>query len=404
MKVLHICSSIKGGAGIACERIHAGLLKEGIDSSLITADTVKSRYPNSYRAVDLLSNSQRVLLEFKETFYKAKNKLKVQRLNIDSTLFSFLRSPYGFIVDSEIYKESDIVHLHWVANFLDYKSFFRKNKKPLVWTLHDMNPFFPGNHYTLREDEFENNKATISKLTKKKIDFLKNQTLGVAATTQWMLETSLESEIFGSFPHELIHYGFDTKIFKPQDKNFARTFLDIPLDKKVILFAVNNIFDKRKGFDLLLKAIENIEEKDAILCIMGSTYGVELPKNANIHNLGFIHDERLLSLVFSAADVFLTPAIEEAFGQTTIESLCCGTPVIGFDTGIIPEVIVNSKNGFICPNKTPDDLTIAIDTILKNLPSMDSSEISNSIRTAFKEKNQAKKYIELYKKVREPLT
>ncbi len=399
MKVLHLCASFKGGAGIACNRIHQGLLELDTDSHLLTANKEMNPTPNSYRMVDLVGQNQRVWLEFKELGYKIFYKLKERNIEIDSTLFTYLSSPYSFLTDLDIYKEADIIHIHWVGNFLDYSSFFKVNKKPVVWTLHDMNPFFPGNHYTLTEKEKTDNKAIIQNYTNKKNQFFKQQKIAVAATTKWMMQESINSEIFGKFSHELIHYGFDTNIFKPRNKTIAREILDLPSDKKIILFAVNNIFDERKGFQLLLDALKKIEDEDILLCVMGSTYGVELPNLATIHEIGFVADERLLSLVFSAADVFVTPAIEEAFGQTTIESLCCGTPVIGFDTGIISEVIENMKNGFICKDKTAESLAIGLNEILKNLDDFDPIGISEPIRKQFLEKQQAVKYLDMYKQL-----
>ena len=404
MKVLHLCASFKGGAGIACNRIHQGLLDMGVDSHLLTANKEMNPIKNSYRIVDLVSNNKRVWLEFKELGFKVFYKLKDRNLKIDSALFTYLFSPYSFITDLDIYKEADIIHIHWVGNFLDYSSFFKVNKKPIIWTLHDMNPFFPGNHYTLTEKEKEENQAIIQKLTKKKNKYFENQTIGVAATTQWMLNESIQSEILGRFPHELIHYSFKMDIFKPRDQSIARQILDLPLDKKIILFAVNNIFDERKGFSLLLEAIKKLDSDETILCVMGSTYGIQLPDLPNIHEIGFINDERLLSLVFSAADVFVTPAIEEAFGQTTIESLCCGTPVIGFDTGIIPEVIEDMKNGFICKDKTIDELANGLKQILQNLEKFDPIKISEPIRSSFSQEKQADKYLEFYKKISNAVT
>jgi len=399
MKILHLCSSIKGGAGIACERLHHSLLKKGVDSHLITADKERSRYENSHRAVDLVSQKRRMILEFQEVMAKVKAKVKERNSNIESTLFTFLKSPYPFLNNCRLYQEADIIHLHWVANFLDYSSFFKKNSKPTVWTLHDMNPFTAGNHYSLTYDEINSNKPLLARQIKKKKSLFQNQNLEIIATSQWMKEASEKSEILNNKPHHLIYYGIEPKIFLPRNIEQSREILDIPLNKKVILFAVNNIYDTRKGFNLLLEAVEKLDDPDILLCIMGNTYGKVLPKNPNIQELGFVNDERMLSLVFSAADVFVTPAIEEAFGLTTIESLMCGTPVVGFDTGIIAEVIENLKNGFICENKTAEDLAFGINEVLKNLNSFDSNKISEEIKIGFNETLQANNHIELYKKM-----
>ena len=157
MKILIINTYDRGGAANACLRLYQGLLDEGIDASLL----LKKKQKNLPNAEILAPQKQK-----KSILQKLNAKLKtlMRELNLikkESTspqlsflknrpqsleLFSFPDSNFD-ITDSPLYQEADIINLHWVAGFLDYKSFFEKNTKPVVWTLHDMNPFTGGEHY-----------------------------------------------------------------------------------------------------------------------------------------------------------------------------------------------------------------------------------------------------------------
>lgn len=80
---------------------------------------------------------------------------------------------------------------------------------------------------------------------------------------------------------------------------------------------------------------------------MGSNLEVNL--NENIIELGRINDEKLMAMVYSASDLFVIPSLYDNLPNTMIESLLCGTPVIGFNIGGIPDVVIDQKTGYLCP-------------------------------------------------------
>ena len=157
-------------------------------------------------------------------------------------MFSFPDSKYDITL-SELYREADIVNLHWVADFLDYKSFFMKNNKPVVWTLHDMNPFSGGEHYEekylgidesgfpvnriISEEEIRVAKDNIE-LKKQVITNLSNLT--IVAPSEWLAAEARRSEIFKNTPVFCIPNGLDSDVYKPRDKNYSRDLLNIQKD------------------------------------------------------------------------------------------------------------------------------------------------------------------------------
>src|SRR5688500_14252993 len=101
--------------------------------------------------------------------------------------------------------------------------------------------------------------------------------------------------------------------------------------------------------------------EEITFCIFGS---VKDSLRNNIANTGRIEDDRLLSMLYSAADLFVMSSIEEAFGQVTIEALSCGTPVVSFPTGGSLDIINHGVNGVLAKDFTAQALADAISTAL----------------------------------------
>ena len=146
MKVCHICTLDNGGAGIAAYRLHLGLKSIGLDSKMLVMH--RSSSDKDVVQFNQRSNITRRLVN------KITNKIIKSEYNICKyirpkglDLFSDDRTIY-FISKHPFIQEADIIHLHWIAFMVNYSEFFTKIKKPIVWTLHDMNPFTGGCHYS----------------------------------------------------------------------------------------------------------------------------------------------------------------------------------------------------------------------------------------------------------------
>ena len=414
MKILHINTMDYGGAAKACLRLHQGLLLEGVSSKvLLRYKTSQIHEGYLFTASNLVAILKVKLVGLRrELNYFSKQErleitLKEQRKGLEC--FSYPFAPTD-ITKNPLYKEADIIHLHWVANFLDWKSFFAKNRKPIVWTLHDQNPFLGIEHYAERFLGIdENGKPIPRKYTpqeiaeeKKMISFKKKilekvDNLTIVAPSKWLMEESHKSEVLGKYPHYHIPYGFPTEIFKPYNKNFCREILGIPQGKKVVLFVADSIDNHRKGFIFFKKALEKIDNKEVVLCAVGSKANVE--NKEDLIELGRIHDERMIAMAYSAADVFVIPSLEDNLPNTMIESLLCGTPVVGFPVGGIAEVIENGKNGYICESIDANSLRKAIEKTINDSHLFLRDEISKEAAQKFNLHRQARSYMELYKKI-----
>ncbi len=434
MKILTVNTYDKGGAANACLRLHKGLLQENIDNQVIVLHLSGKSKKKVYQFDDkehifpqLPTLTWKNWLDEKinKTHQKAikhfldySTKEREQQNFIESRtkgleLFSFPSSNYD-ITKSKFYKEADIINLHWTTYFLDWESFFRNNTKPIVWTLHDQNSFLGGEHYqeiylgisesgepierNLTQLEIQKHKEILD-YKKKILNNVKN--IHIVTPSQWLTASAKESNVFQKASFQTIPYGLDTTVFKPRPKNLAREFFAIDNNTPMILFVAESITNQRKGFDYLKRAIELVRKEYPMVqfCAVGELKDKELNKNNEIKELGYIRDELLLSAVYSAADVFVIPSLMDNLPNTVLESLCCGTPVIGFDIGGVPDMVENEVNGYLCNEISVNSLKETIEKFLENTKIFDTEKIAKEAQQKYSLSTQAKKYKNLFKQI-----
>lgn len=318
------------------------------------------------------------------------------------------------IMDHPLYKEADIIHFHWISHFVDWKGFFMNNKKPLVWTLHDMNPFTGGCHYSMGCEKFQNEckncpqlKGTLDRnysfknLNYKRKYLNKTAKLIIVTPSNWLRVLSSSSNLFKDYEHITIRNGVDTENWKPIKKDKARGYFNLPNNKTILLFVADKLRNRRKGFKALINALEKIYSNDnsLLLCSVGKQIEKTQKMDFEYRNLGFIVDEKEMNKVYAASDCLIIPSVEDNLPNTIIESLLSGTPVIGFPNGGIPEMIEHGKNGLICKNSDVDSLTEAIETFIKDKFNFSSNDISKNASMKYNIHIQAQKYIYLYNEI-----
>ena len=398
MRILHINTSDHGGAGKAVVRLMNGLLKNQLKNDLLVLYKYQN-HPNIHKFTPNINSTFKRLkfsLKYRLQQYKQRRALSGKNYNLE--IFSFPESLYD-LQQHPLFQQADIIHLHWVAGFLDYPSFFKKVKKPVVWTLHDSNPFIGGFHY----QSFENNEEYLP-LT----DLVKNQkrqgldgfeNLHIVTLSRWLYNASSRSKLFAKYKHSLIPNGLDTQLFKPYSQKEARTLLGLPYDKKIILFVAESIDNEMKGLPFLLEALQKIKTEDFLLTTLGA--GTINSSSFPHKSLGVIDDPETIAKVYSAADIFVIPALEDNLPNTALESLACGTPVVGFKDGGIPDMIRHGENGLLAEPKNCDDLADKISQMLQD-PILIKKMGRKAREIALNEYDaaiQANNYIQLYQQI-----
>jgi len=413
MKILHLSTyDITGGAARAAYRLHNGLRTLGHDSTMLV-ERRASRDPAVVafrRPMDLRSRLARRLRRERI----ARDLARYASTRRRGEWFSDDRTGHGAALAGHI-PPADVINLHWIAQFVDYRAFFGAipARTPVVWTLHDMSPFTGGCHYDWGCSKFSGQCGACPALGSSRPDDLARDIwrrkqdafarvpegrLHIVAPSRWMAAEAGRSALLGRFPVAVIPNGIDTGDFAPRDRAAARDALGIPPGVPAVLFVADQMDQARKGFSLLVEALRGLDDaRDLHLLSIGSSSpALDLPF-PHLH-LGRIDSDRLLSLVYSAADVFALPSLQDNLPNTVIEALACGTPVAAFDAGGTRDMVRPGETGALAPAGDVEGLRRALADLLRD-PDRRAALGENCRRVAVQEYAidvQAQRYADLY--------
>lgn len=416
MNIVHLnTSDISGGAARAAYRLHQGLRGIGVDSSMYVRNkTSKDEYVQSYDAT-AESPLQRIRDKLFRRWLNYRYGKYQQSIPNKVDLFSQDRTVNGRRVVEKC-PNADIYNLHWINKFVDPLHFFKVTNAPVVWTLHDMNPLTGGCHVNAGCHKFEHKCGACPQLgSDKEYDLSrkvwerkwsayhraveKDKRLHIVAISKYMAKKVEASSLLAKAPLYTIPHGLNHNVFRPTPTEGLKNALGIPKQHQTILF-VADYGTRVKGFDLLSKALSNLETKRVTLLSIGSGNAEE-----NLHlshkHIGRISNDNLLAVMYSFADVFVIPSRQESFGQTALESMACGTPVVGFDIGGIPDIVRPGKTGWLAEPESVRSLSNAIETALSNEEARArmGKECRNVVEREYTLDVQANAYRDLYRKL-----
>jgi glycosyltransferase involved in cell wall biosynthesis len=353
LRVLHIHSGYGhsgGGGGIALQRLHRRLLQIGVDSKILSLDP-ESGAPDvsPLPVLDTLSLERRL--------HAVTGRLG---LNDVHRLGAFQLDRHT------LFQNADLVHFHCMhSGTFSYLALPRIARlKPTVFTLHDMWALTGHCAYSYECDRWKSGcgdcphpaenpairrDATHLEWRLKRRAFLKSGTHLISKcgwTTRMARVSSLRH-----LPLTQIPYGVDTDVFRPLDVAESRELLGLPQDAHVLLHSAQDLLDLRKGTDLLVKALEGLPAdlaRRTILLTMGRG-GAEVARATGLssRDFGYVADDHFRSIAYSAADLFLFPTRADVFGLVSAESQACGTPVVSFRVGGVPDHVRPGRTGFL---------------------------------------------------------
>ena len=402
MKVLHINSSDgSGGAAIAAYRLHQGLISQGIDSRLLVGSSQ-------------LGGDRTAVIP-----RQRKLEMLIGRLtwNLGFNDFNCINS--FNIPEHHFCQEADILNFHNLhGGYFNYLALPKiTEKKSAIFTLHDMWSFtghciysddcdrwqtgcgkcpYPDTYPSIRRDS-----THLEWLLKRKT--YANSNLVIVTLSKWLTDLAQKS-ILNTLPIHHIPNGIDTETYQPLDPDLCRYVLNVPTGKKVLMFGAQSLSDPRKGGDLLIQALKRLPESlkaDTVLL----TFGGGNIKSSDvlgmkIIDLGYIGSDRLKIIAYSAADLFIFPTRADNLPLVLQESMACGTPMVSFEIGGVPDLVRPIISGYLAKPEDAKDMADGIVQLLedKDLRESMGQQCRAIAMQEYSLELQAQRYIDLYRK------
>lgn len=417
MKIIHLNTYAgNGGAGRACLRLHQALVDQGIDSRV---------------CINFSLSSDDTVYNFSGKFFQkwiTAFGIVLERL-IEKYFTKPLRIPFSFpiwgcdISAHPLLKQSDIIHIHWINHaFLRPRDLAKlaKLNKPIIWTMHDSNTFTGGCHVRYRCEHYQqecgncpvlkNAHATdwSHKIWQAKQKAYDKLPFHIISPSNWMANAVKKSKLLSNHPITVIPNTLNIQTFKPTAKQVARQILRLDATKFVLMSGfMPSRKDLHKGTSYLVEAIELFVQQYATdaqeieLILFGNHNRQDIPDfKVKTTFLGIVSDDNKLALCYSAADVFLAPSLDDNLPNTVMESLSCGTPVVAFTTGGIPDMVSHQQNGYLATYKSSPSLAEGINWVYKH-PQRETvnTQARQTVEKYFSPETIANKHISLYQTV-----
>ena len=415
MRVLIVNTSERmGGAAIAANRLMEALRNNGIKAKML----VRDKQTDQISVVGMKKSWWKVwqfiwerIVIWKANKFKKHDLFAVDIANTGTDITTFPE-----------FKQADIIHLHWInQGMLSLKDIRRiiDSGKPIVWTMHDMWSFTGICHYAGECDKYTTqcNRCPIlykgsfrdlsHQIYEKKKKMYEGARITFVACSQWLESMAKKSELIKGQPITHIPNAINVNLFKPRMKSHAREKLNLPLDKKLLLFGSVKISDKRKGIDYLVEACKILStqhpnfSKELGVVVFGKEselYASLFP--FPIYSMNYVSNEKELVDIYNAVDLYVTPSLQDNLPNTIMEAMACGVPCVGFNIGGIPEMIDHLHNGYVAEYKSATDFANGIYwTLTEGEYEMLSEAANRKVVSNYSEGTISKKYIEVYNKI-----
>jgi glycosyltransferase involved in cell wall biosynthesis len=367
LSVLHISTADNaGGSGRAAYRIHSGLRRLGHTSRMLVG-------------VRTMADDPDVAPIWRSVPWHLADRI-AQRVS-DRLSLQYLLYPSSFrLLRHRWFREADVVQLYNLhGDYFAYPALVpMSRRKPLVWRLSDMWPMTGHCAYSydcerwrtgcgdcpLLADEPALRTDRTALLWRVKRWVYARSRLTLVAPTRWIARLAAESPLLGRFPVEVIPNGLDTSVFRPQPRRVVREALGLDPDEVLIMFASLATEAPRKGGALLREALDRLGQggpRALRLLVVGQgaerwVGSTKLPVTA----LPTITDDRMLAMVYAAADLFVLPTLAENLANSILEAMACGTPVVSFPVGGVPEAVRPGETGHLAEARTAEALAHGI--------------------------------------------
>lgn len=222
--------------------------------------------------------------------------------------------------------------------------------------------------------------------------------LTLASVSPWLMERAKQSPIMAELSHAVVFNGIDTEVFRPRDTEELKKQYNLG-DKKIIFFATAEFSTDpahMKGGCYVLELAKRLKNENVTMFVAAGRCAERIDWPENVIYLGNISDQTLLAQYYSMADVCLVASMRETFSMPTAESMCCGTPVVGFEAGAPETIALPAYSRFV----TYGDLDALEQAIRARLEEKQKDpHISSDAMERYAKGKMAQNYLALYRQM-----
>ena len=409
MRIVHLSVSDKeNGAHLAGYRLHKGLLRLGVDSTMFVQRRLDDSGDNT---IQVYQRPRSLFFRVKTRAYKhwMYRDLRSFPKRMDGRVLISDRAAEGRHVVEQI-PAADVIYIHAAYDFVSYEDIaLLAQRAHIVFMLHDISYFTGGCTYDPGCGRFTDrcgacpillshneNDPTRHVWERKHAVFsrMRNR-LHFVAPSQWIARQARRSSLLRNFPIEVVPYGTDTEALHPRSGAAMREYFGIPQDKRVVGFVAQPLDNVFKGFSFLAKALEAMGDTPNLFLLTAGRGKLPVEIRIPHLHLGQIYDTRSLCAFYCSADILAVPSTSDNLPQVVMEAMACGTPVVAFPTGGIPEMARNRVTGLVVPEADPGALR---DGIAKQDSAARARMAENARQIAVEEYSmevQAKRHVDL---------
>ena len=387
-----------GGSSVI--RLHRAFQKAGMDSGTLTCMMDKLVEPE----IAYMPKKSRIIAWFDGKLRGFIN--RNNRREFGPFSYPVLGSDVSRI--KEI-KNADIIYLHWVlGGFLNLSSMEKlmQLNKPVVIVMHDMWAITGGCHHSFTCAKYisgcgncpilpgqKEKDLSFREFNKKLKLYSKYENLFFVSPSRWLFDCAKKSMLTRDKPVFCIPNALDGTSYKPFEKSVAKRILNIDPEETIIAFGAVAIDSPYKGLSFLLEALQLLHKQDlkkTSVLIFGSNYNKKIADAIPFKTrfMGHLTDDYAMVLMYNSADVLVVPSLADNLPTVVMEALSCGTPVVGFHVGGIPDLIDHLKNGYLARYKDAGDIAQGILYCIEN-------KIMGKRLPEFEEDQVVRKHVEL---------
>ena len=267
---------------------------------------------------------------------------------------------------------------------------------PTCWTLHDCSSFLRSYYPKYCTEASEDSLAKLEKFWKRIKSNKSKSRFSFVAPSNWMY-TRAKSSYWKDHKGVCIPYPIFDEYHSKSEQDSCKKALGLDPSQITLLCVAGNLSEDRKGGFILREILESEELSHVQFLLIGS-YNSEPNLAPNVKSMGFIEDDELKRIAYTSADIMLHPAPTDNLPNTVIESLACGTPVLAFSTGGLPDMVVPGKTGWLVEKIDSASMISELKNIVTthSFKNMDLQFAETAVRM-FSPKNIAGEYTEHFK-------